>query len=90
MLKLGSLTLRGFPDGSVAKNLPAKRRRGFDSWVGKIPWRRAWQPTGVFWPGKPQGQSSLSGYSPWGCKRAGHDLVTQQQQPPNSLLFSQP
>ena len=20
------------------------------------------------------------GYSPWGCKRAGHDLVTKQQQ----------
>ena len=24
------------------------KRRGFDSWVGKIPWRRAWQPTAVF------------------------------------------
>ena len=24
---------------------------GFDSWVGKIPWRRAWQPTPVFFPG---------------------------------------
>ena len=29
---------------------------------------------------KSQGQSSLAGYSPWGCKRAGHDLVTKQHQ----------
>ena len=28
------------------------RRHGFDPWVGKIPWRRAWQPTPVFLPGK--------------------------------------
>ena len=38
----------------------------FDPWVGKIPWRRAWQPTPVFLPG-PCGQS-LAGYSPWGCR----------------------
>jgi len=38
-----------------------------DLWVGKIPWRRAWQPTPVFLPGKPHGQRSLAGYSPWGC-----------------------
>ena len=28
------------------------RRRGFDPWVGKIPWKRKWQPTLVFLPGK--------------------------------------
>ena len=39
----------------------------FDSWVGKIPWRRAWQPTPVFLPGESDGQSSLEGYSPQGC-----------------------
>ena len=27
-------------------------RRSFDPWVGKIPWRRKWQPTPVFLPGK--------------------------------------
>ena len=32
-----------------------RRRHGFDPWVGKIPWRRAWQPTPVFSPGEPQG-----------------------------------
>ena len=25
---------------------------GFDFWIGKIPWRRKWQPTPVFLPGK--------------------------------------
>ena len=35
---------------------------------GKIPWRRAWQPTPVFLPGESHGQRSLSGYSPWGRK----------------------
>ena len=38
------------------------KRRGFDPWVGKIPWRRAWQPTPVFSPGESHGQRSLAGY----------------------------
>ena len=41
-----------------------------DPWVGKIPWRRAWQPTPVFLPGESHGQRSLEGYSPWGCKES--------------------
>ena len=40
------------PDGSVVKNLPAVQERRFDPWVGKIPWKRAWQPTPVFLPGE--------------------------------------
>ena len=35
------------------------KRRGFDSWVGKIPWSRKWQPTPVFLPGESHGQRSL-------------------------------
>ena len=50
-------------------HLPS-RRLGFNSWVGKIPWKRKWQPTPVFLPGKSHGQRSLVGYSPWGCKRS--------------------
>ena len=42
----------------------------FDPWVGKIPWRRAWQPTPVFLPGDSHGQRSPVGYSPWGCKES--------------------
>ena len=46
------------------------RRCRFYPWVRKIPWRRAWQPTPVFLPGKSHRQRSLSGYSPWGCKES--------------------
>ena len=46
------------------------RRLKFDSWVGKIPWRRKRQPTPVFLPGKSYGQRSLVGFSPWGCRES--------------------
>jgi len=39
-----------FPDGSVVKNPPAMQKTQVDSWVGKIPWRKKWQPTPVFLP----------------------------------------
>ena len=40
------------------------------TWVGKIPWRRAWQPTPVFLPRESHGQRSLVGYSPRGRKES--------------------
>ena len=46
----------------------AMQETGFDPWVGKIPWGRAWQPTPVFLSGEPLGQRSLVGYSPQGHK----------------------
>ena len=46
-----------------------------DLWVRKISWRRKWQPTAVFLPGKSHEQGSLVGYRPCGHKRAEHDLV---------------
>ena len=52
----------------LVKILLQCRRPRFDSWVGKIPWRRKWQPTSVFLPGESRGQRSLTGYSPWGHK----------------------
>ena len=42
----------------------------FQPWVGKTPWRRKWQPTPVFLPGKSHGQRSLVGYSVWGRKES--------------------
>ena len=51
------------------------RRHGFDPWVGKIPWRRKWQSTLVFLPGKSYGERSLVGYSPWGHKES--DMTEQ-------------
>ena len=38
----------------------------FDSWVGKSPWRRKWQPTPIFSPEKPH--RGAGGSSPQGCK----------------------
>ena len=43
-------------------------RHGFHPWVGKICWRRAWQPTPVFLPRESHGQRGLAGYSPLGLK----------------------
>ena len=44
------------------------RRLGFDPWVWKIPWRREWQPTAVFFPGVIHGPRNLTGYRPCGCR----------------------
>ena len=48
---------RDFPGRLVVKNMPCQcgrcKRCEFDSWVGKIPWSRKWQPTPVFLPGDP-------------------------------------
>ena len=46
------------------------RRPRFSLWVGKIRWRRKWQPTPVSLPGESHGQRSLAGYSPWGWKKS--------------------
>ena len=57
---------QSFPGGATGKEPPCQYRRlkkhGFDPWVGKIPWRRAWQPTPVFLPAESHGQRSLVGY----------------------------
>ena len=49
-------------------------RPQFHPWVRKIPWRREWQPTPVFLPGKFHGRRSLAGSRPWGCCRKGLQL----------------
>jgi len=59
------------------------RRCGFDPWVRKIPWRRAWQPTPVFFPGKSHGQRSLEGYSPWGPKELDRTEQLNSSKPKN-------
>ena len=46
------------------------RGNEFDPWIGKIPCRRAGQPTPVFLPGESQGQRSLAGSGPQGCKES--------------------
>ena len=70
---------KGLPFSGKESSCQCKRHR-FDPWVHKIPWRREWQPAPVFLPRKSHGQRNLAGYSPGHCKRAGHNLVTKQQQ----------
>ena len=61
-----------FPGGSLVKNPPANVGDAGVTQVqtlgGEDPWRRKWQPTPVFLPGKSHRQRSLVGYSPWGRK----------------------
>ena len=45
----------------MVKNPPAVQETWVDSWVGKIPWRREWLPTPVFWPGEFHGLYSPGG-----------------------------
>ena len=63
----------GGSDGK--ESLLPRRRPKLHPWVSRMPWRRAWKPTPVFFPGKSQGQRSLVGYSPRGHKKLD---VTEQ------------
>ena len=55
----------------MVKNLPAYAGdTHFDPCVGKIPWRRKWQPTPVILPEKSHGQRGLEDSSPWDHKEA--------------------
>ena len=53
------------------------RRHKFDPWIWKIPWKRIWESTLVFFPGKSHGQRSLAGCSPQGHKKSGMTEVTE-------------
>ena len=68
--------ISGFPGGTRGKESACQRKRlkrcGFDLWVRKILWRRKWQFTAVFFPGKFHGQRDLVDYNPWG-RGVGHD-----------------
>ena len=74
---VGLFYVGGFPGGAIGKEPACQCRRyttcGFNPWVRKIPWRRAWQPTPVFLPGESHGQRSLEGYSPLGRTRVRYD-----------------
>ena len=61
-------------------------RPGFNPWVWKIFWRRKWQPTPVFLPGKSHGWRNLVGYSPWGRKEL--DMTERTHSLTHSLILS--
>jgi len=64
----------GFPGGTSGKESSCQcrrhKRRTFNPWVRKVPWRRAWQPTPIFLPGESHGQRNLVGYGPGGGKES--------------------
>ena len=62
------------------------RRHRFNPCVGKIPWRRRWQPSPVFLPGESHGQRSLAGYSPRIHRRVEPNLVTEPPAPSYTIL----
>ena len=72
--------IQGFPGGTSVKESACQCRRHkrfrFNSWVRKIPWRRAWQCTSVFLPGESHGQRSLVGYTSQGHKELDMTEVT--------------
>ena len=65
---------KGFPGDTSGKEPSFQCRRlkrcGFDPWIRKIPWKRAWQPTPVFMLGESQGRKSPAGCSPEGHKES--------------------
>ena len=71
---------QGFPGGTSSKEPTCQRKRHktcrFDPWVGKIPWRRTWQPILVFLPGKSHGQRSLADYGPHGHQESDMTAAT--------------
>ena len=69
-LEKGKATHSSILPLTISFNFVRCGRPGFDPWVGKIPWRRNWQPTPVLLPGKSHGRRSVVGYSPWGRKES--------------------
>ena len=63
------------------------RRPGFDPRVGKIIWKRKWQPTPVFLPGESHGLRSLAHYSPWGRKELGMTEWQSTAVSPHTIHF---
>ena len=60
----------GFPSGSHGRVCLQCWRPGFDPWVGKIPWRRAWQPTPVFLLGESPCTEEPGRLQSWGYKES--------------------
>ena len=78
----------------MVKNPPANagdaRDVGTVPGFSKIPWRRTWEPTPVFLPGKFHGQRSLSGHSPWGSKESEAPEYTHTHTHTHTLYYDSP
>ena len=79
-LKTGHNCICGLPWWPRAKESPCSTGAVQDPGsipVQEDPWRRKWQPTPAFLPGKSHGQRSLAGYSPQGHKELDTPEVTE-------------
>ena len=77
--------LWGIPDSAGGKELTCQYRKhkrgGLEPWVGKIPWRRSWQPTPVFLPGESPRTEEPGGLQSTGLLRVRHnwsDIIHMQ------------
>ena len=72
----------GFPSGSSDKESTCQcwrhKRHGFDPWVGKIPWRRKWQPIPVFLQKKPRDKGAWLA-TVHRSQIVGHDWASEPQ-----------
>ena len=102
LLEMGKVSIcEGFPGGTSDKEAAGQCRRLWtcecDPWVGRIPWRKKWQPTPVFLLRESHGQRSLAGYRPWGHKEldttehlSTHTMYTQRSVGGGSVLIPDP
>ena len=71
-----------FPGSSADKESACNAGDPSSIWIGKIPWRREWLPTPVFWPGESHGL-----YSSWSCKESNTtERILSVLSNPNKLL----
>ena len=98
---LGTLKGGGASDKEPTGQYRRHKNHGFNPWVRKIPWRRAWQPIPIFLPGESHGQRSLLDYTDHSitesdtternshaCKENGWLMLPQMPNSPKS--FSKP
>ena len=70
----------------MVKNLSAMQESQIDSWVGKIPWRREWQPILVFLPRESYGQRSRVGYGLQGHEESDTKQLSMHEKANVSIL----
>ena len=89
LISVSYCTIYRIPDGTSGKESACQcrrcKRQGFNPWVGKIPQRRAWQPTPVFLPEESHGQRSLADNCPQGCKEPDTTEAPQHAHSPSAL-----
>ena len=77
ILQARTLDWGAIPWASLVAETVKSGRAGFNHWVGKFPWRRAWQPTPTFLPGESPWTEEPGGLQSMGSQRVGHNWATK-------------